>query len=512
MSDLGIPPAAPNLPPDFGQAGGGPSSDIPMWMVVVAAVVALGLAGLLAFAILSPSGTKTHQPTAQTSAPSYPAKWNHRIAPYARIAAKLRGLKFHHPVPVRFLPPAQFEKSLTAEQKKLSQSDRAKARQATGLLRAFGLISGNVNLVHAMKDFSGGATLAYYSFADKAITVRGKTMTPSVRATLVHELTHVLQDQHFHVGARLKNLEKQSKSGPSTSKESVLDAIVEGDAERVEHLYGDSLPASQRAALDAGQKAEFAQASKRLAQIPKVVVTELTSPYTLGEDLVQTVAASRGNGGVNLLFRNPPTHESSLLDPFRVLAGATRATKVAAPPLQPGEKKFDSGELGVLTWYFMLGERLPLTAALAAADGWGGDAYVGFERNGTTCARMAYTGRTPTDTTRMYDALQQWVAAAPGSPASVSRTGDGVLFESCDPGTAAAQVGNDDSQDALHLLTTRTSLGVAIMRAGALEATARCAAGRLVQTFTVSQLTDPTFGTNDPALQAQVAQLTAGCR
>lgn len=506
MSDLGVHPAAPTDQPP----GGGSSSDVPVWIVVVAGVVALGLAGLLGFVVLSQSGGKPDHPVARSSAPSNPAKWDRRIAPYAKIAAKLRGLHFKHPVPVRFLSPAKFEKSITSDQKKLSQGDRAEIEHQTGLLRAFGLIAGDVNLVRAIKDFSGGATLAYYSFADQSITVRGHTVTPSVRATLVHELTHVLQDQHFHVGARLKALGKQARHGPSTSAGSILDAIVEGDAERVEHLYRDSLTAQQRAALDAGQQGEAAQARKRLAQIPKIVITEMTSPYTLGEGLVQTVATNGGNAAVDGLLRKPPTHESALLDPFRVLLGGTTATRVAVPTLAAGEKKFGSGELGVLTWYFMLAERLPLTEALAAADGWGGDAYVGFERNGTTCARMDFAGETSTDTARMLSALQQWVAAVPGTPASVRRGGQDVRFDSCDPGTSVP-AGQDDSEDAVNLVTARTSIGVAVARSGASKPTARCLAGRMVQTYSLSQLTDPTFGRDDPTVQAQIQQFAAAC-
>ena len=65
--------------------------------------------------------------------------------------------------------------------------------------------------------------LAYYSFRTKQITVRGRTLTPSVKATLVHELTHVLQDQHFRIGHRVKLLQRQQ--GPSTAQYDVLDAI-----------------------------------------------------------------------------------------------------------------------------------------------------------------------------------------------------------------------------------------------------------------------------------------------
>ena len=116
------------------------------------------------------------------------------------------------------------------------------------------------------------------------------------------------------------------------------------------------------------------------------MVTELSSPYVLGQGLVQAVAANGGNGAVDTLFEKPPAHEAVLLRPLPPNRGANGATKVAVPSLEPGEKEFESGELGVLTWYFMLAERLPLTQAMAAADGWGGDAYVGFDRGATTCA------------------------------------------------------------------------------------------------------------------------------
>ncbi|MEO7351997.1 MAG: hypothetical protein ABIW17_08875, partial [Marmoricola sp.] len=429
----------------------------------------------------------------------------------ARIAEKQRGLLFRHPVTVRFLQAAEFEKTVTADEGKLNKEDKTEIEHFTGLLRAIGLITGDVDLFDAVNDFSAGGTLAYYSFEDKRITIRGKRLTPAIRATLVHELTHVLQDQRFAIGERTEKLRKKSEDGRDTTEASMLDAIIEGDAERVQSLYRDSLTAKQRRTLDAGQQGEGAEARKRLEQVPKVVVTMLNSPYTLGEALVQTVAADGGNAAVDKLFRDPPKHETSLFDPFLVLAGDTDATKVAEPKLHEGEKEFDSGEFGVMTWYFMLAERLPLQEALAAADGWGGDAYVGFQHDGDSCGRITYTGRTPRDDTRMFSALRRWVAAAPGSPAEVRRDGDLVRFESCDPGKAA-DVGKDASEDAVGLAITRTSLGLGIMRAGVAKDRARCLAGRLVRAFPVSRLIDPKFGARDPVVQARVRRLAAGCR
>ncbi len=421
MSYLGAPPAPPYEAPPSGE----PSSDIPLWAVGVAAFVALALAGTLAFVLLRPDHSA---PNAAPPPPatSYPAHWDRRIAPYAKIAAHERGLSFLHPVPVRFLSPTKFAKTLTTDEKHLSRNDRRQLEQATGQLRALGLIAGDVNLLEANNDAQAGAVDAYYSFKDKRITVRGHHVTPAVKATLVHELTHVLQDQHFRVGARLKKLGKESEKGPDTSQASVLDAIVEGDAQRVAHLYAASLGPRQRRALAASQRAEVSEADRRTAEVPHVVMAMMGAPYDLGEGLVQTVAQEGGNAAVDRLFRHPPTHESALLDPFRVLTRSTSAAKVALPTLQAREKRFEYGELGVLTWYVTLAQRLPLPQALAAADGWGGDAYVGYQHDGTTCIRAAYTGRTPADSTRMYTALQGWRAAAPGAGALVSRSGDVV--------------------------------------------------------------------------------------
>lgn len=42
-------------------------------------------------------------------------------------------------------------------------------------MRAFGLITGDVDLFAAISEFSGAGTLAYYSFEDERITIRGQT-------------------------------------------------------------------------------------------------------------------------------------------------------------------------------------------------------------------------------------------------------------------------------------------------------------------------------------------------
>ena len=482
-----------------------PERPVPVWVVLLVLAVVVAIGGIGAVVLLQDGKDESKR--------TYPTAWDGRIQPYVKIAEKQRGLEFLHPVEVRFLPPAKFEKTVTTDEKELDKDEREELEQFTGVMRAVGLLSGDVDLFKAFNDFSGGGTLAYYSFDDERITIRGEKVTPSVRATLVHELTHVLQDQHFKVGDRVKKLSKESEDKPSTSESSVLDGIIEGDAQRVERIYTQSLTPKQRRALDRGREDEGSEASKRLEQVPQVIITLMTSSYSLGEGLVQVVAADGGNDAVDDLFRDSPKHESALIDPLRVLTGDTEATKLDVPELEDGEKKLDSsGEFGVLSWYLVLAERIPLLDALAAADGWGGDGFVAFTRDGTSCVRADYEGETPADTTRMLSALNRWVAAAPGSSATAKRDGDLVRFESCDPGKTAKGVGKDVSQDAVALLTLRASLGVTFLKGGLPEEPARCLAGKIVREYPVSELTDPTFGADSAAVQARVRQLAAGCR
>ncbi len=203
-------------------------------------------------------------------------------------------------------------------------------------MRAFGLLTGDVDLFDAVNDFSTGGTLAYYSFEDERITVRGEKLTPAVRGTLVHELTHVLQDQHFKVGDRMEKLRKADKDD-GTSRATMLTAVVEGDAERVETLYRDSLKPRKRKALDAASKREARVARKKIKQVPKVIMTMMTSPYTLGAGLVQTVATNGGNTKVDKLFRDLPENESALLDPFQALV-ARRPPRSTYPSSRAGRR------------------------------------------------------------------------------------------------------------------------------------------------------------------------------
>ncbi len=492
-------------PPGYVGPGGRPPQDdsgVPLWALGALFVLLVAMLGATVYLVL-PSGSSGDER-------AHPDVWDPRIAPYVKIAEKKRGLKFQHPVEVRFLSAKEFEKTVTTDDAELTDDDRAEIERMTGQMRALGLLTGEVDLAGAMNDAQSGGVLAYYSLDDETITVKGTKVRPEVRSTLVHELVHVLQDQNFSLGAKYARLQGEEDSPDSTAS-SVLRAIAEGDAERIEAKYRDSLSAKQRAKLDRGRSQEGKKATKRLDDVPEVLVTLLSSPYALGSALVAAAAADGGNDAVDDLLRDPPRHDLALLRPLDALSGAAEVSDVDVPSTKKDEKKYSSGELGALTWYLMLSERMSPAKALSVVDGWGGDSYVAFDRDGTSCVKATYAGRTARDTASMQRALKRWSRAAPEAGTKVRREGDVVALSTCDPGTAAA-VGSDSSARALELAMTRAYVGVTIVKSGVESRVASCISDRLAEIYPVSSLRDPSFGVGDPAVQQRVSAVAATCR
>ena len=63
----------------------------------------------------------------------------------------------------------------------------------------------------------------------------------------------------------------------------------------------------------------------------------------------------------------------------------------------------------------------------------------------------------------------------------------------------------------MNLLATRASLALGLSKGGIPTKAARCMAGRMVQIYSVAELTDPNFGKDDPTVQPQLLQLASAC-
>ncbi|TML63181.1 MAG: hypothetical protein E6G17_06350 [Actinobacteria bacterium] len=293
----------------------------------------------------------------------------------------------------------------------------------------------------------------------------------------------MLQDQHFGLS--------KIRGGDNSGRADAYRALAEGDADRIEQKYVDTLSAADKASYDASHATDVNQATSKEASVPPALVSFFAAPYALGDQFVDSIDQARGGSGVDAAFRNPPHSEKPLLDPFVYPAG-DRVVNVSRPKLASGEKRVDKGDFGAVAWYLVLASRLDPHRALDAVDGWGGDAYVAFNR-------------------ALGSVMSDWAKAMPAGAARVT-VGATVEVESCDPGASAGSSGPAGSGDLLTLPATRSAIAVGAVKQGATERAAECFSHKVVDLLTIQQLDASDAELEALGLTAKIRDAALACR
>src|SRR6185437_16082016 len=102
---------------------------------------------------------------------------------------------------------------------------------------------------------------------------------------------------------------------------------------------------------------------------------------------------------------------------------------VPVPKLAAGERRSGKADvLGAFALYLVLASRVSPADALQAADAWGGDSMVTFERDQHICLRATLRGRSDRGTEEIGTALDRWAATMPAGSATVTRAASGVTL------------------------------------------------------------------------------------
>lgn len=415
------PPAAPTYerpawPPSPVAAGDlipAPRPTRRRWPLAVLAVVLVGAAaggGVLAVGTLGQS--------------DYPKSWDPRVKDLAAFVERERGLPFSHPVRVDFLSDAEFRRQAT-EHEDLTVEEKAEVERSEAMLRAVGLLHGDVDLVEIGEELVGDGAVGQYRFEDERISVRGETLDDERRATLVHELTHALQDQNFNLG----DVEPENSGA-----ELAFTAVVEADADEVEEAWIDTLSDDARNALQDAQDDTAGEADFK--GVPDVFIELMGFPYAFGPGLLHAVIADAGQAGRNELFTRPPVSEEQVILPSAYLDDEA-VEKVVTPALAAGETMIEDsdGDFGMVSLLVVLAERIDYSVAWKSVQGWAGDAVVAFERGDDTCVRIDVVFDEAPQAEQFESAFAEW---AKGYPATSSHTDRTARLESCDPGTKGA--------------------------------------------------------------------------
>ena len=436
----------------------------------------------------------------RTTAHDWPGHWDRRVAPYVHFVERERGLRFRHPVAAEFLADAAFNRRVSGQQK-LSSDDIAQLHQYEGIFRALGLVSGKIDLRKASEQLDREEVIGLYDPDTRRIYVRGDQITLSMQPTIVHELTHALQDQRFEIDPTLD----------SSNEQTAFRSLVEADAMRVEDAYVQSLSDDDQQKIDDEQRAQAKAAD--LATVPKILTELFSFPYALGPAFVTALDHAGGLARINHAFTDRPATEQQIAQPSTYLAGQ-RPVTVTAPKLRAGETKVgDTDDFGMVSLLLVLGQRVPFTTAWDAVRDWRGDNSVTYRTKGTDCIRIRVEVATANAADRLASAANAWATGRPS--ATVDEAGRDVEIASCDPGAAGTAA--DVTPRPFEVLQLRSEILAATLNGGLDESDAECTADAVIRDhdpanlLTVAQLDDE----RDPRvreLQRDITNAVTRCR
>jgi hypothetical protein len=361
-------------------------------------------------------------PSGDDAPPASPAELRAAVDEISAAVEAERGLAFTEAVDVELAGEGEFQRRLLDD----FDEEVDDLRDTEVLLKAFGLVEAEVDLVEAMRTLLGAGVVGFYDPETDELVVRGTVLTPYVRTTIAHELTHALDDQRF-------DLDRPEYDDADDEIAFGFSALVEGNARRVEDAYRAGLSDEER--LDAAAEELSLGGGLDLGDVPLVLVDLISAPYGLGHDFVVQLLDDGGQEALDAAFDAPPRTSEQVIDPATYEAGEG-PVEVDVPAV--AGQVVDQGMAGQWLIQVVLAETLGDDRSRAAAAGWGGDSVVAWRDGRRPCATLAAVGDDARETGELRGAFEDWAArsgpAGSGTAPDVTvvPAGDGpVTVQAC---------------------------------------------------------------------------------
>ena len=404
---------------------------------IITAVVIVLVAAAAGVFSPDPSERERAVPTSSTDVPvDDQATTTITVAPDPAVAADVddlkafvaeaRGLEFQHDVPVVLAAEAEFA-ALVDEHFAVEAADVA---ATAAYYEALGLIpegSAATFVLELRERYR--SILGFYDHDSELLVVRGGELDGGVRAVIVHELVHALDDQWFE-------LSRPEYADDNTAElVQSFPMVTEGDAERIEDRWIDAQPAAVQEEARGHVGDEH---SGPLSDFADFLDYGLLAPYQAGAVFVRGLAASGGERLVDAVLIDPPETTEQVLYP-EVFERREGRIRVPRPPADG--QIVDEGVVGVLFWTGLLrfdASGVPAETADAALRGWGGDWAVSWGDGELMCTRTDLVGDSDADTAEYLAALTQWAVSRPR--VSVTEADGRVRMEVCYPVSSVGDV------------------------------------------------------------------------
>ena len=293
----------------------------------------------------------------------------------ARIEV-LRGLAFEEEVDVEVTSREEFD----AE----GWYDGSADRFTNELWRGAFVVDGETDANEAFSTLYADAVAGYYSNGQVVIVSDDPDEHRISRTTLVHELVHALQDQHFGL----------TRDGETLDERRAEQGVIEGEADYLPQLY-DQRCEEEWECLEDGDL-DVTPLEER--PINPALFLSIYTPYSEGPAFVDHLRAEGGWAAVDTAYDERPASTTQVIHPERYPDAAPvdvevedRSSSAWEPMTADGETRTETvGEatLFATLWADGVIDR-PLTEGVEpysvynyshpATDGWAGDTFLAYE-------------------------------------------------------------------------------------------------------------------------------------
>lgn len=328
------------------------------------------------------------------------------------VTQEIRGLQFVETPMITVVDEAEFSRRV----RDLVSEDLADLPADEALYKLLGLLPPDADLAGMLTDLYGEQVAGYYDGRTDEVVVpsRDDGLSLVQQGTMVHELVHVLTDQHFgYAEQRLKMTDADR-----WDEAAAYLALSEGDATLAEIHWLRTL--SQR---DLGLfLAESLQLDTSILDtMPRFIQDSLLFSYDSGLAFVQNLHDRGGWAAVNEAYAEMPGLPGSTeqvitpADYRRDLPTELQVTGVTVP----GYELVLTSTWGELGLRLMFDQVLGEERSLDAADGWGGDYYHQWFDGTDAAFVLVYVGDTADDLEELRRALFDYQARAVAEEAFV---------------------------------------------------------------------------------------------
>ncbi|HEY7705484.1 MAG TPA: hypothetical protein VID03_11740 [Acidimicrobiia bacterium] len=314
---------------------------------------------------------------------------------------ELRELPFLEPPKVDVVTPDELAADIM--QQFAEELDTVEVDEA--LYRLLGMLDDDDDLLTLYQTLYGESVIGYYDgeIQKLVVTSSSETFSPLEESTIVHELTHAVTDQHFHLHDAMTALDDEQR----WDEYSGMQALVEGDAVLSELHYVQQLtPSDQADYLTEAMNVD----TSVLDSAPEFIAESLVFPYDTGLEFVMSLHGQGGYQALDDAYSRPPESTEQVFDPSGYLIEHPLQVEMPTSELAGYELTYQSnwGELGFQLMFDQL-----VGGNAIAADGWGGDSYAVYYKpdGGDLLMTLEYQGDTVTDTEEMEEALRQSIEA-----------------------------------------------------------------------------------------------------